>query len=141
MNERFEFKITGKVHYAKEGLIVLHGDWLGGRVARGDVVTLEHRKESLPLYINAVDHGVGPGKIALACGHAQASLRAAKKGDRLVSRDFGGLETTTTWVVGRAAEKQEDALSAIQDAAHRRACEVLARSVEDMVLALPSMSA
>ncbi|MEO7127448.1 MAG: hypothetical protein ABI040_01045 [Rhodoferax sp.] len=110
MNNKFEFKISSKLQYTSKGLVVLHGNWLGGRVARGSIVSLVQGNEKYPLHILAVDLGEGPGKLALACGGAQASSQIAKKGDRLVGAEDGEFDEldATDALTSAMTEEQQD---------------------------------
>ena len=131
MNNKFEFKISSRFHYPRDGLIVLQGEWLGGRVARGDCLTLLQGIKKLPCHINAVDIAEGPGKLVLACGHAQDSARLATIGDKLVSSEPGCMKTTAPKVF--MTEKDEEAHWVIEEKNHRRAREVLLRCLADML--------
>lgn len=125
MNNKFEFKILARFHYPRDGIIVYEGAWLGGRVARGDCLTLLQGIKKLPCYINAVDIAEGPGKLVLACGHAQDSAKLAKIGNILVSSEPSWIKTTAPETF--MTEREEDAYWVIEENNHRRAREVLLR--------------
>jgi len=72
-----------------------------------------------------VDISEGPGKLVLACGHAQDSATLAKIGDMLVSSEPGWMKTTAPKTF--MTEKEEDAHWVIEEKNHRRAREVLLR--------------
>ncbi len=79
-------------------------------MSSGSIVSLVQGNEKYPLHILAVDLGEGPGKLALAFGHAQASLRIAKKGDRLVGADDGEFDEldATDALTSAMTEEQQD---------------------------------
>lgn len=133
MNNKFEFVISRKLSFLNDGLVVIHGEWLGGRVARGDVLTLLQGKKRLPLYISAVDIAEGPGKLVLACGVAQESVRVAKSGDRLVSSDAVSFKASSLPVVLRTV-KEEKAHSTAAELHHLKARQILADSLWEIAL-------
>jgi hypothetical protein len=136
MYSKFEFKIISKISSPHHPYIVLYGDWLGGRVNRGDVLTLTRGKVRRPLHIHAVDIADSPGKLVLACGHAQESVRIATTGDLLVaclSNEYVSLSPMSISMTSEA----EDVYIATEEAHYRRARNSLACSLASLKLSKP----
>jgi hypothetical protein len=130
MNKKFVFRIKSKISSPYHPYVVLHGDWLEGRVARGDLLTLVKGKARHPLRISAVCIAEGPGKLVLACGGAQESVRIAKTGDLLVACTSDDFKARLQAEVEAMTDKEYDDYLANQNSHHRRAQDALIRSLD-----------
>lgn len=131
MKNKFELRILSKIVCPANGLVVLHGEWLGGRVGRNSCVLLVKGEKIYPLHIVAVVLGNSPGQLALACGYAQESSRLASKDDMLVEEQICRNESTvrTTALLGRMTPKQEDAFWAARTERYLAATQLLELSL------------
>lgn len=131
MNKKFEFRIKSKISSPYSPYVVLYGDWLEGRVARGDLLTLVKGKARHPLRISAVCIAEGPGKLVLACGGAQESVRIAKTGDLLVACTSEDFNSRSQAVLSMTYKEHSDYLTT-EEVHHRRAREALVRGLDFM---------
>lgn len=130
MNKKFKFRITSKISSPYHPYVVLHGDWLEGRVARGDLLTLVKGEARHPLSISAVCLADRPGKLVLACGVAQESVRIAKTGDLLVACTSDDFKTRLQAAVESMTDKEQDNYLANDESHHRRAQDALVRGLD-----------
>lgn len=130
MNKKFKFRITSKISSPYHSYVVLHGDWLEGRVARGDLLTLVKGKARHPLSISAVCLADRPGKLVLACGVAQESVRIAKTGDLLVACTSNDFKARLQAAVESMTDKKQDNYLANEEFHHRRAQDALVRGLD-----------